>query len=97
VLHDPQKRQQYDQFGFNGPQPEDSVVLAAAVWIGTTFFSMFGEIFGGHSGGFGALEAWRRRWCSQKRFIAVAIAPEVKLSLHDVASGVTKKFKVRRT
>ena len=50
VLHDPQKRQQYDQFGFNGPQGFSD--FGGGGMNIDNIFSMFGNIFGGH-GGFG--------------------------------------------
>ena len=49
VLHDPQKRQQYDQFGFSGPQ---SGFGGGGGMDMDDIFSMFGDIFGGR-GGFG--------------------------------------------
>ena len=52
VLHDPQKRQQYDQFGFNGPQGGFGGFGGGAGMDMNDIFSMFGDIFGGH-GGFG--------------------------------------------
>ena len=59
VLHDPQKRQQYDQFGFDGPKG-----------------------FGGGT--------------RQPQYRGADLRLKVKLSLQDVASGVTKKFKLRK-
>ena len=52
VLHDPQKRQQYDQFGFNGPQGGFGGGFGGGGMDMDDIFSMFGDIFGGH-GGFG--------------------------------------------
>lgn len=93
VLHDPQKRQQYDQFGFEGPQ-------GFADFTGSMdmddIFSVLGNIFGGHSGfgggfgGFGGQQGGR-----QKVYRGSDLRLKVKLSLQDIASGVTKKFKVR--
>ena len=55
VLHDPQKRQQYDQFGFDAPGGfgGGSPFGGAGGFSMDDIFSMFGDIFGGHSGGFG--------------------------------------------
>lgn len=93
VLHDPQKRQQYDQFGFEGPQ-------GFADFTGSMdmddIFSVLGNIFGGHSGfgggfgGFGGQQGGR-----QKVYRGSDLRLKVKLSLQDIASGVTKRFKVR--
>ena len=55
VLHDEQKRRQYDQFGFDGPQGGFGGFGGGADMNMDDIFSMFGDIFGGHSGfgGFG--------------------------------------------
>ena len=56
VLHDPKTRQQYDQFGFNGPGMGgfDFSGFGGASMNMDDIFSMFGDIFGGHGfGGFG--------------------------------------------
>ena len=54
VLHDPQKRQQYDQFGFDGPMGGGFGGFGAGSMNMDDIFSMFGDIFGGH--GFGHQE-----------------------------------------
>ena len=52
VLHDPQKRQQYDQFGFNAPGGGfGGGGFGGGGFSMDDIFSMFGDIFGGHSGG----------------------------------------------
>ena len=88
VLHDQQKRQQYDQFGFNGP---------GAGGFGSGFsgsmddiFSMFGDIFGGHAGGFGGRSA------QPQRDRGSDLRLRVKLTLNEIATGCTKKFKVHK-
>ena len=56
VLHDPQKRQQYDQFGFDAPSGGfggGSPFGGAGGFSMDDIFSMFGDVFGGHGGGFG--------------------------------------------
>ena len=94
VLHDPQKRQQYDTFGFNGPGAGGS---GFDPFGGTSMnmddiFSMFGDIFGGHAGfgGFGGAKRGRQ----QHRGSDLRL--KVRLSLQEIAHGVTKKFKVRK-
>ena len=67
VLSDQQKRQQYDQFGFDGPN--------------------MGGGFGGFGGGGGTRHAQYR---------GADLRLKVRLSLNEVANGVTKKFKVRK-
>ena len=58
VLHDPQKRQQYDQFGFSGPGGEGGFggFSSAGGFSMDDIFSMFGDIFGGR-GGFGGFSS----------------------------------------
>ena len=58
VLHDPKTRQQYDQFGFDGPNMGsgfDFGGFGGASMNMDDIFSMFGDIFGGH--GFGSIAA----------------------------------------
>lgn len=98
VLHDPQKRQQYDQFGFNGPQGGGFGGFSGGSMDMDDIFSMFGDIFGGHTGGFGGFGGFGggRGESQQRVYRGSDLRLKVKLSLQDVASGVTKKFKVRK-
>jgi molecular chaperone DnaJ len=95
VLHDPQKRQTYDQFGFEG-------LSGGAGGFGGGFgggfsmddiFSMFGDVFGGR-GGFGGFGGGGRRQPAQYRGADLRL--KVRLTLQEIATGVTKKFKVRK-
>ena len=90
VLHDPQKRQQYDQFGFNGPTGQGFGGFGASMNM-DDIFSMFGDIFGGRAGfsGFGGSRGSQQHRGSDLRL-------KVRLSLGEIAHGVTKKFKVRK-
>ena len=93
VLHDPQKRQQYDQFGFNGPMGGGAGFdpFGGASMNMDDIFSMFGDIFGGHGfGGFGGGRAGRQ----QHRGGDLRL--KVRLTLEEINQGVTKKFKVRK-
>lgn len=94
VLHDPQKRQQYDQFGFNGPQGGFGGFGGGMDM--DDIFSMFGDIFGGHSGfgGFGGFGGGGGQG-GQRVYRGSDLRLKVRLSLQDIASGVTKRFKVR--
>ena len=94
VLHDPQKRQQYDQFGFDGPNMGGFGGFGGASMNMDDIFSMFGDIFGGHAGfgGFGG--GSRSRGRQQHRGSDLRL--KVRLSLDEIAHGVTKKFKVRK-
>ena len=91
VLHDPQKRQQYDQFGFSGPMGGGGFDgFGGASMNMDDIFSMFGDIFGGHGfGGFGS----RRGGRPQHRGSDLRL--KVRLTLEEINQGVTKKFKVR--
>ncbi len=92
VLHDPQKRQQYDQFGFSGPMGGGGFDgFGGASMNMDDIFSMFGDIFGGHGfGGFGS----RRGGRPQHRGSDLRL--KVRLTLEEINQGVTKKFKVRK-
>ena len=93
VLHDPKTRQQYDQFGFNGPGAGggfDFSGFGGASMNMDDIFSMFGDIFGGHGfGGFGGTRRPQQHRGSDLRL-------KVKLSLDEIAHGVTKKFKLKK-
>jgi molecular chaperone DnaJ len=94
VLHDPQKRQQYDTFGFNGPGAGGGYdPFGGASMNMDDIFSMFGDIFGGHAG-FGGFGGGTRRSRQQHRGSDLRL--KVRLSLQEIAHGVTKKFKVRK-
>ena len=98
VLHDPQKRQAYDQFGFDGP-------AGAGGWGGfgggggfsmDDIFSMFGDVFGGRGGGFGGFGGFGGGRRQTTRHRGSDLRLKVRLTLQEVATGVTKKFKVRK-
>ncbi len=96
VLHDPQKRQQYDQFGFNGPMGAGGFGgFGGASMDMDDIFSMFGDIFGGHGfsgfSGFGSRGGGRTQ---QHRGNDLRL--KVRLTLKEINEGVTKKFKVRK-
>jgi len=109
VLSDPQKRAQYDQFGFAG--------VSGAAGNGGPFgggfsggnmsmddiFSMFGDIFGGHEGGFGGgfggfggFGGGRSNSSQQRMFRGSDLRVKVKLNLQEVSKGVEKKFKLKK-
>ncbi len=93
VLHDPQKRQQYDTFGFAGPGGTGGFSgFGGASMNMDDIFSMFGDIFGGHAG-FGGFGGTKR---GKQVFRGSDLRLKVKLSLDEIAHGVTKKFKVRK-
>ncbi|MBO1362375.1 molecular chaperone DnaJ [Prevotella sp. A2931] len=93
VLRDPQKRQQYDQFGFNGPQGSGFSGFGGGMDM-DDIFSMFGDIFGGRGGfsSFGGFGGGSQR----QQYRGNDLRLKVKLSLQEISTGVTKKFKVRK-
>lgn len=96
VLHDPQKRQQYDQFGFDGPMGGGGFgggFSGAGGFSMDDIFSMFGDVFGGR-GGFGGFGGGGHHRPAQHRGSDLRL--KVRLSLQEIATGVTKKFKVKR-
>lgn len=94
VLHDAQKRQQYDQFGFDGPAGSGGFggFGGGQGFSMDDIFSMFGDVFGG--GGFGGGFGGGQRRPAQHRGSDLRL--KVRLSLQEVSTGVTKKFKVKR-
>jgi molecular chaperone DnaJ len=96
VLHDPQKRQQYDQFGFNAPGGGFGDAFSGGFDI-NDIFNMFGDIFGGHTG-FGGGDSFGSygRSNRQRQYRGSDLRLKVKLTLQDISTGVTKKFKVRK-
>ena len=96
VLHDPQKRQQYDQFGFDTPGGGfggGNPFGGAGGFSMDDIFSMFGDVFGGHGGGFGGFGGGGQQ---APKYRGSDLRLKVRLSLQEVATGVTKKFKVRK-
>lgn len=94
VLHDPQKRQQYDQFGFDGPAGMGGFGgFSSGGFSMDDIFSMFGDIFGGHSG-FGGFGGGSGHGRAQYRGSDLRL--KVRLSLQEISTGVTKKFKVKK-
>ena len=94
VLHDPQKRQQYDQFGFDAPGSfGGGSPFGAGGFSMDDIFSMFGDVFGGHGGGFGGFGGGGQQ---APKYRGTDLRLKVRLSLQEVATGVTKKFKVRK-
>ncbi|MBO5881509.1 MAG: molecular chaperone DnaJ, partial [Paraprevotella sp.] len=91
VLRDPQKRARYDQFGHEAVNGAGG--FGGASMNMDDIFSMFGDIFGGH-GGFGGFGGGGR--ARKPQYKGGDLRLKVKLSLQEVATGVTKKFKVKK-
>ncbi len=103
VLSNPDKRARYDQFGHAG--------MSGAAGNGGPYgggfgenmsmddiFSMFGDIFGGHSGGgfggFGGFGGGGGQ--QQRRYRGSDLRVKVKLTLKEISTGVEKKFKLKK-
>ncbi len=94
VLHDPKKRQQYDQFGFDAPGGCGG--FSSGGFTMDDIFSMFGSVFeGGGFGGFGGFGG-SRGGTSQRKYRGGDLRLKVKLNLQEVSTGVTKKFRVKK-
>ncbi|MEL6535389.1 MAG: molecular chaperone DnaJ [Bacteroidota bacterium] len=92
ILSDEQKRAQYDRFGHQGVGGAGGGFGGGGMNM-DDIFSQFGDIFGGgfesFFGGGGGGRRTRQRKGSDLRI-------KLKLSLEDMAHGVTKKIKVNR-
>lgn len=93
VLHDQQKRQQYDQFGFDAPGGGGFGGFSGGAFTMDDIFSMFGSVFGGHDG-FSSFGGGGGRQRQQYRGADLRI--KVSLTLQEIATGTTKKFKVKK-
>ena len=94
VLRDPDKRARYDQFGAAGVDGAGG--FGGFGGQGMDFgdiFSRFSDIFG-DMGGFGGFGGGGRR--QTRQYKGGDLRLKVKLSLAEIATGVTKKFKVRK-
>lgn len=98
VLSDPQKRQRYDQYGHAG--------VGGASQGGGGFgggmsmddiFDQFGDIFGGAFGGGGGFGGFSGGGRGQRRFKGSNLRVRVKLTLEELASGVEKKLRIKRS
>ena len=96
VLHDAQKRQQYDQFGFNAPGGGFEGFSGGGFSM-DDIFSMFGDVFGGR-GGFGGFGGFGGGQGSGQRqqYRGSDLRIKVTLTLQEIANGTTKKFKVKK-
>ncbi len=94
VLSNPEKRAKYDQFGHNmGPQGFPGGGFRTGGFSMEDIFSQFGDIFGGGFGNMGGFEsAGGRARRRQRRGSDLRI--KVKMSLAEIASGVTKTLKI---
>lgn len=95
VLSNPEKRQKYDQFGHNAFSAGSSGFGGGGMNM-DDIFSNFGDIFGsafGGGGGFGGFGGGGGRRRVRK---GSNLRIKVKLTLAEIATGVTKKVKINR-
>ncbi len=97
VLSDPDKKARYDQFGFEGVSGAGGSGFGGAGMDINDIFSMFGDIFGGR-GGFGGFGGFGGGGGSSRpaKFRGSDQRVKVKLTLQEIANGVTKKFKLKK-
>lgn len=97
VLSDPDKKARYDQFGFEGVNGAGGTGGFGAGMDMNDIFSMFGDIFGG-AGGFGGFGGFggSGRSSGPARYRGSDLRVTVKLTLQEIANGVTKKFKLKK-
>ena len=97
VLIDPDKKARYDQFGFEGLGGAGGAGgFSGAGMDINDIFSMFGDIFGGR-GGFGGFSGFGGGGSSRPaKFRGSDQRVKVKLTLQEIANGVTKKFKLKK-
>lgn len=90
VLSDPQKRAQYDQFGYVGDMPPGGG-FGGAGFGGADFGDLFGDLFGSSFGGTG-----RRSADPNAPRRGNDLEYTMQISLEDAYRGVTKKIEVPR-
>ena len=98
VLSNPDKRARYDQFGHAGMNGAAGGGAGGFGGFGgglsmEDIFSQFGDIFGGHFGGGFRSSGGGGRRVNRGSDIRV----RVKLTLAEIAAGVTKKLKITKT
>lgn len=95
VLHDPDKRARYDQFGAAGVNGQGGFGGFGQGMDINDIFTNFADIFSDMGfGGFGGFGGGRRSGRAQQRGGDLRL--KVKLNLEEIEAGVTKKFKVRK-
>ena len=99
MLRDPDKRARYDQFGadgVNGAQEFGGFGGAQGMDI-NDIFSAFGDIFGGHGfSGFGGGFGGGNSAAQPRQYKGADMRMKVRLTLEEIATGVTKKYKMKK-
>ena len=100
VLSNPEKRQRYDQFGEAGLGGASSGGFGGGGMSMDDIFSQFGNIFGGHFGGFSGFGGFGgfgdMGGGGQRVNRGSDLRVKVKLNLQEIAKGVEKKIKVKK-
>lgn len=97
VLRDPDKRARYDQFGAEGVDGAGGFGGFGAGGMDLNdIFRQFGDIFGG-MGGFGGGFGGGRGGAQPRQYRGGDLRLKVRLTLEEIAAGVTKKFKVKKS
>jgi molecular chaperone DnaJ len=100
VLSNPEKRQRYDQFGEAGLGGASSGGFGSGGMSMDDIFSQFGNIFGGHFGGFSGFGGFGgfgdMGGGGQRVNRGSDLRVKVKLNLQEIAKGVEKKIKVKK-
>lgn len=100
VLSDKDKRARYDQFGHAGMGGAAGGGFSGQGMSMDDIFSMFGDIFGsgGGFGGFGGFSGFGGGGgrAQQRKFRGSDLRVKVKMNLKDIATGVEKKFKLKK-
>ncbi len=95
VLSDPNKRQRYDQFGHAGMQGSSG--FSGGGMSFDDIFSRFGDIFGGSGfSGFSGFGGFGSGGGGRQVNRGTNIRVKVKLSLNEIATGTTKKLKIKK-
>ncbi|MBC6993193.1 molecular chaperone DnaJ [Neolewinella lacunae] len=94
VLSDPQKKARYDQYGHAGLDQQAGGFGGGRGMTMDDIMSQFSDIFGGAGGGGDFFGGGARRQTRGERGSNLRI--KVTLTLEEVATGVTKRIKVKR-
>ncbi len=95
VLSDPEKRQRYDRFGHEGASGASGGGFGGANMNMDDIFSMFGDIFGGHFGGFSGFGGNAHAGAGAQTH-GSDLRVRLKLSLEEINTGVNKKLKLKK-
>ncbi len=94
VLSNPDKKARYDQFGHAGMSGNGGGFSGGFTM--EDIFSQFGDIFGGHFGGFGNFGGFGSSSRGRRVNRGSDIRIRVKLDLKEIVHGVEKKVKINK-